>query len=149
MKRQIAAVATVLLAVATANFSGWLRPLDNALSDLRFSLTDRAASGRVAVVDIDAKSLAAIGRWPLPRRIYGDAIDRLLSLGAAEIALDIDFSSPSTSEHDAALEAALERAGDSVILATFDQPLTAGGALQANRPIDRFARRTAYAQSRA
>ena len=140
MNRQAAAVATVLLAVATVDLSGWLRPLDNALSDLRFPLAERAASGGIAVVDIDAKSLAAIGRWPLPRRIYGDAIDRLRSLGAAEIAFDIDFSSPSTGEDDAALEAALERAGDSVILATFHQPLTAGGSLHANRPLARFAR---------
>ena len=140
MRFRIASIAAVIVVVGAAALTGWLRPLDDALTDSRFALSGRAGSGKIAIVDIDSKTLAAIGRWPLPRRLYGDVIDRLVGLGAAEIAFDIDFSAASTPEDDAAFEAGLVRAGDSVVLAVFEQPSTAGGGeVIANRPIDRFA----------
>ena len=137
MRFRIASIAAVIAVVAAAALAGWLRPLDDALTDSRFALSGRAGSGKLALVDIDSKTLAAIGRWPLPRRLYGDLIDRLVGLGAAEIAFDIDFSAASTPEDDAAFEAGLVRAGDSVVLAVFEQPSTAGGGeVVANRPLD-------------
>jgi CHASE2 domain-containing sensor protein len=105
MRSRIVSVAAVIIAVVGAALAGWLQPLDDALTDLRFAWSGRAAGGNIAIVDIDSKTLAAIGRWPLPRRLYGDAIDRLVGLGAAEIAFDVDFSAASTPEDDAALEA--------------------------------------------
>ena len=135
MRFRIASIAAICAIAIAAQLCGWLRPLDDALSDSRFSFARRAATGSIAIVDIDARSLAAIGRWPLARRLYGDAIDRLVGLGAAEIALDIDFSAASTPEDDTAMAAALARAGDTVILAAFDQPSSAGGTIIHNRPI--------------
>src|ERR1700720_3204154 len=140
MRLRIASLGAVSALLVIAALGGWLRPLDDALTDARFAWAGRAGSGSIVIVDIDSKSLAAIERWPLPRRLYADAIDRLVGLGAAEIAFDIDFSAASTPEDDAALESSLARAGDSGILAAFDQPLTAGGTVGGNRPIERFAR---------
>ena len=147
MRSRIVSVAAVIIAVVGAALAGWLQPLDDALTDFRFAWSGRAASGNIAIVDIDSKTLAAIGRWPLPRRLYGDAIDRLVGLGAAEIAFDIDFSAASTPEDDAAMEAALARAGDSVILAAFDQPVTAGGQ-DRRQSSDRAVRETCLARRR-
>lgn len=130
------------LAVA-AFWSGLLLPLDSRLAEWRMSLAERSPTGTIVLVDIDSKSLREIGQWPWPRDIHATLIDRLLAAEVQEIAFDIDFSNRSSPAADAALEAALERAGGSVILATFNQSLTnrsGGSAVVSNQPIDRFAR---------
>ncbi len=48
-------------------------------------------------------------------------VDRLMEAGAAQVILDIDFSAASNPEDDRALAAALQRAGDRVILPVFQQ----------------------------
>ncbi len=130
------------LAVA-ALWSGLLEPLENRLAAWRMALAERPPTGEVVLVDIDSKSLREIGQWPWPRDIHATLIDRLMVAEVEEIAFDIDFSSRSSPAADAALESALERAGGSVILATFNQSLTnrsGGSATVSNQPIDRFAR---------
>ncbi len=76
------------------------------------------------LVDVDSRSLQEVGTWPWPRRIYADLIDRLQALGAREIAFDIDFSAASDPGDDDAMAAALERAGGTVVLASFAQAPT-------------------------
>lgn len=49
---------------------------------------------RVLIVDIDERSLSAIGQWPWRRDVIGGLITRLRDLGAATIALDIVFAEP-------------------------------------------------------
>ncbi len=95
--------------------------LDQMLREGRDALRAHAASGEVQIVEIDARSLNALGRWPVPRRHHGKLIDRLHAAGARAIAFDVDFSASSTAVEDAALAAALERADGSVILPTFRQ----------------------------
>ncbi|WP_457935946.1 EAL domain-containing protein [Mesorhizobium sp. 10J20-29] len=140
-KRAIALVMVGLL-VLWAQGAGWLKPLDDRLGDWRMASLEREPTGGIVLVDIDAKSISGLGRWPWPRRIHADLIDRLSAAGASEIAFDVDFSAPSTPSEDKVLQAALERAGGSVILVAFDQraSATAGGSsLHNNRPIARFA----------
>jgi adenylate cyclase len=48
----------------------------------------------VAIVDIDEKSLRAIGQWPWPRTKLADLVNRLTQLGAEVIAFDIIFPEP-------------------------------------------------------
>ncbi len=112
------------------------------LTGLRFELLEREPTGKIVVVDIDGRSLADVGVWPWPRRLYGDLIDRLVEDGAEQIALDIDFSTVSTSEDDTAFASAMERANGIVSLAMFhqkpSQSAVDSGNLMVNRPIDRF-----------
>jgi diguanylate cyclase (GGDEF)-like protein len=132
----LAAAATV----AAVDLTGGLAGLDNRLVEWRMVAAPRAATGSVVVVDIDARSLAEVGVWPWPRSIHATIIDRLVDLGAAEIAFDVDFSTASSEAEDAALEAALARAGGAVTLAAFQQSGTAkGGSTVVNRPLPRFA----------
>ena len=49
---------------------------------------------RVAIVDIDDRSLAAVGQWPWSRDVVARLVTRLHDLGAAVIALDIVFPEP-------------------------------------------------------
>jgi len=143
MKVRVALLMFVVAALsAAAHLLGAFTPLDNALSAFRFKADPRLPTGSIAVVEIDARSLAAIGTWPWPRQIHAGIVDRLREAGAATIALDIDFSTQSTEESDAALEAALQRANGAVILAAFHQPASATdpNAVVYSQPIERFAR---------
>jgi adenylate cyclase len=94
-------------------------------------------SGRVAIVDIDERSLAAVGQWPWRREVLGQLIARLQDLGAAAIALDIVFAESDRHEAsadtgDAALARSL-RAGRVVVgyALTFDEvPMAATACVQ-------------------
>ena len=132
----------VMCALVAISLTGLAGALKNSLIDLRFGLSPRPASGGIAVVAIDPPSIEAIGVWPWPRRVHADLIDVLTLAGAADIAFDVDFSTPSTPEFDQAFAKALERAGGSVVLPTFEQRVRAGDAqaLYVNRPLPNFAK---------
>ena len=49
---------------------------------------------RVAIVDIDERSLAAIGQWPWRRDVIATLITRLRDMGASVVALDMVFAEP-------------------------------------------------------
>ena len=107
---------------------GWLAtiepiggPFERALEPLRFGIHQDRASGSVAVVEMDADSIAALRQYPWPRRHYAAVIDRLRAAGAASIVFDVDFSAPSNPRDDAILAAALARSGGLVALPTFAQ----------------------------
>lgn len=94
---------------------------NNAISDWRFSQITRPSTGKVVLVAIDPRSIESVGVWPWPRRLHAQLIDKLQAAGATDIAFDVDFSSASTPEGDAAFAAALAGAGGSVILPSFSQ----------------------------
>lgn len=129
------AVAVALLLGVASSLLATLAPL---LGDLRYEVTQRNASGEVVVVAIDPPSIQHVGAWPWPRSVYGTLIDKLTALGVTDIALDIDFSSPSSAEQDEAMAAALARTTATVILPVLQQPI-AGGGLASNIPLPRLA----------
>lgn len=49
-------------------------------------------SGRVVIIDVDERSLDAVGQWPWRRDVLGRLIGNLRALGAAAVALDIVFA---------------------------------------------------------
>ena len=117
--------------------------LDRIMRPLRDSLRAHPASGQIHIVEIDAKSIREIARWPWPRDRHAAAIDRLMAAGARSIAFDVDFSSLSDPATDARLALALDRAGGSVILPTFRQQATSGSAEEIDSiPAEPFARKS-------
>ncbi|HSG95860.1 MAG TPA: CHASE2 domain-containing protein, partial [Afifellaceae bacterium] len=139
---RIQTALTVVAFLAVAFLSGLVVTLDGLLDAYRFGIDKRPVSGDVAIVEIDAKSLEEIGVWPWPRRLHGEVLDRLTAAGAAQVAFDIDFSQVSDRENDAALEAALRRAGGATILPAFLQLSSTGAAdrhVVFTRPIPQFA----------
>ena len=113
------------LAVALAYFLGATAPLEHGLLELQYRLLPRDATGTLAVIEIDSRSLKALDTWPWPRTYHAALVDRLAAAGARVIAYDIDFSSRSTPEADADLAAAIARAGDRVVLPVFKQRASA------------------------
>ncbi len=99
---------------------------DHMLDTLRFEAATRSASGGVAIVEMDAASVAAIQRYPWSRAHYARVVDALRRAGAASVVFDVDFSSGSDTAGDTAFAAALARADGLVTLPTFGQQAGAG-----------------------
>jgi diguanylate cyclase (GGDEF)-like protein len=141
-RRGLVARSVALTAVAVLSLTGRLGWFEAAIGDARFAVWNRPPSGHITLVDIDEASIAALGRWPWGRAVHARLIDALLKLDADTIAFDVDFSSPSSPEGDAALEAALKRAEGGVILAALRQRPSAHSArdeLVASRPLPSLA----------
>ncbi len=80
------------------------------------SLTPAPPTGRVVVVDVDEKSLSAIGQWPWRRDVVASLVDTLRGLGAASIGVDVIFAEPDRDTTtafapDAVLAASLQQGG--------------------------------------
>src|SRR5664279_4088941 len=75
-----------------------LSTLDLKIYDaLLKSRPEHTASGGIAIVDIDTKSLAQYGQWPWPRYRIARLIDKLREMGALSVGVDILFAEPDRS----------------------------------------------------
>lgn len=128
--RQAAILAAAFAGLFAATLNDSFAPVEHALMDARFELLPRTATGKLVIVEIDAKSLTALETWPWPRRYHGELIDRLREANASLIAFDVDFSSPSSPENDQALADAIERAKGRLVLPSFTQHESQGAGNQ-------------------
>jgi signal transduction histidine kinase len=112
---------TIFALAAVLASAGLFAALQASINDALFRVVTRPASGSIVIVQIDPRSLAAVQTWPWPRSRHAQAITALRVAGAELIAIDIDFSSTSRPEEDAALLAAVEAAEGHVILPSFIQ----------------------------
>jgi adenylate cyclase len=86
---------TLVTALLSLTRPGFLRSGEAGAYDVLLRAAEtRAPAGRIAIVDIDDRSLTTIGQWPWRRDVVGQLIDRLRNLGAATVALDIIFAEP-------------------------------------------------------
>lgn len=60
--------------------------------EMRFALPQSRDKNKIAIVNIDEKSLRHLGSWPWPRHIIAEMISILKDNGARLIALDLIFS---------------------------------------------------------
>ena len=74
---------------------GFLQTLQLKYSDLRMQLRGPIDHDLpLALVAIDDRSIEKLGRWPWSRTVMAEMLDRLLSLEAASVGMDIVFSEP-------------------------------------------------------
>jgi adenylate cyclase len=89
------AVALLILLPLWALDPAPLRILETGSLDLRFRLRGAEPPGNeVAVVLVDDRSLAALGRWPPSRRFFAAAVDNLVRANAKLIVFDLLFAEP-------------------------------------------------------
>jgi CHASE2 domain-containing sensor protein len=115
-------VAPALMVVALALWRPWLiAQMDRRVYDqsLRALPASRQDDSRVTIIDIDERSVAAVGQWPWGRDVLARLVTRLHEMGATVIALDVIFPEsdrfqrvePGRSDDtDASLAAALREA---------------------------------------
>ncbi len=111
----LVALAVTLLAWAGLSI-GAFQVTQRRLSDSLFPTDGR--DPRVAVIGVDNKSLAELGRWPFDRIRHAEMIDALAEAGVTAIGYDVSFYEPSDPQNDQALGEAAERAGNVVFAAT-------------------------------
>lgn len=110
-------------------------PLDNWAQDRIGQLLAPPASSDIVIVAIDEASLNQLGRWPWPRELMADAIDRLSD--ARAVGLNLLLADPSDqAESDRTLASAIARHGR-VYLPAF--PLADGSHITALGPLPSFA----------
>lgn len=112
-------VAAVLALILMG--SGLGKDLDRMAQNIRDGIFEKQASGDIHIVEVDARSLSAIGRWPWPRTAYADLVNKLDRGGVTQAVFDIDFSAPSNAADDAAFAQALTDSDMAVVLPTFEQ----------------------------
>jgi CHASE2 domain-containing sensor protein len=81
---------TALLATYRPSF--FARFDDATYDSVVRSAGTRAPAGRVAIVDVDERSLASVGQWPWRRDVVGRLITSLRASGASVIAIDVIFA---------------------------------------------------------
>ena len=76
--------AGLLITIAVVIFSGSasFQSLERSAYDWGVRSTDRTPSDKVTIIAIDDESIANIGRWPWPRDLHAELINRL---GPAEL----------------------------------------------------------------
>jgi PAS domain S-box-containing protein len=138
----------ICLAIVTLYLIGGLNFAERQISAARFQWLKSDPSGSLVVVAIDAHSLQERPYWPWPRSLHAEIIDRLQTAGAKSIIFDVDFSSISSPVEDAALAAALARAGNLVTLPVFQQRESVGkNDLAPTAPLSDFARHVRVASA--
>ena len=120
LRQRLASAILVIIATSILLLAGAFEPFENRLTALRAQALDRAPTGQVAIVEIDARSLAELRTWPWSRHYHAEALNRLHSAGAEIIAFDVDFSALSEPSGDRAFAEALRHA-EPVILPIFQQ----------------------------
>jgi HD-GYP domain-containing protein (c-di-GMP phosphodiesterase class II) len=105
-------VPTIAVALLSLSRPSFFSSLEYGAYD-RFlrALPARPPSGRVVIVDVDERSLSAVGQWPWRRDVVGQLVERVRDLGASTVALDIVFAeSDRFDSSGAATDEALARA---------------------------------------
>nr|WP_321443026.1 EAL domain-containing protein [uncultured Cohaesibacter sp.] len=136
--RRIFILGTIFITCLCASKAGLFYYIDHYIAEKRMMLMQKPATGSIVLLEIDNKSLTAVGLWPWKRSIYGQIVEKAFAAGAEEIAFDIDFSASSSEKEDHDFQAALEKAAGPVTLAIFQQHSTSSNlksAIQTNRPI--------------
>lgn len=140
-RRPPSLVLAALVAAGTIFLAGLglFGPFEDGLTARRAEMLNRAATGQVAVVEIDARSLKELRSWPWPRRYHAEVVRQLHKSGASIIAFDVDFSAKSDGDEE--LAAAIRDAGH-VVLPVFEQTASANGVrddeVLSNRPDPAF-----------
>lgn len=117
--------------------SDGLQNLELRSLDARFAargIEKPRSADKIAIVGVDQNSLGRVGRWPWPRALHAQLINKLKAAGARVIAIDVDFSdrqnpgaNGALSADDRALIDAAARAGN-VVLPSLLAPETGAGA---------------------
>ena len=95
LARSLALILLVALAVLRIADPIPIQELRVRVFDLFQVLHPREATQRpVVIIDIDEKSLKAIGQWPWPRTRIADLVTRLTQMGALVVAFDVVFAEP-------------------------------------------------------
>lgn len=127
------------LVVISLSYSDVSRRFDNIIYDRALNLFAPPTSDRILLVTIDDESLSRLGRWPWPRELHAQMIERLHENGAKAIGYDVLFPDPGNADGDAALAAALKLGTPVVIPQAYSVPGLNGAPYDVVPPLPELA----------
>ncbi|MGY2297149.1 CHASE2 domain-containing protein [Pseudomonas yamanorum] len=91
-------------------------PADRLIYDTLVPLTSSALDSSILLVTIDDDSISALGRWPWPRDIHTQLLNKLALLSPKSVLYDVIFTEPDLDPRiDARLGEAMARIGTVVV----------------------------------
>jgi CHASE2 domain-containing sensor protein/signal transduction histidine kinase len=132
----VALIASAI--IAAASIGGWTRPADDLLYDAAMRIAPAQADPDILIIAIDEPSLSALGRWPWPRSLHAQLLERLAQARPESVTLDLLLSEPAAD--DAALAAAMTRIDHLYLPVQFLQPGRDGRAFDRLDPAPAFIR---------
>jgi CHASE2 domain-containing sensor protein len=84
----------ITIVVVVLSGSAPFQSLERSFYDWGVRSTDRQPSDKIAVIAIDDESINNLGRWPWPRDLHAELIDRLTEGGAKVIGQTVFFLEP-------------------------------------------------------
>jgi adenylate cyclase len=86
-------VPAIIVTLLSLYRPAFLANLEYGTYDILIRATrSQPPTGRIVIVDVDERSLSAVGQWPWRRDILAALVDRLRDLGASTVALDMIFA---------------------------------------------------------
>jgi len=112
-------------------YGDWVWRLDRLIYDAQSSIIQHDASDEIVIIAIDETSLNSIGRWPWPRNIHADLINKLTDHQAKAVLIDVIFSEATPNSNDDLLLAeAIEKNGKVVLPVLLEQTRLRGHLLE-------------------
>ena len=105
-------VLVVLAVIVLYQATDFIGTLERRFYDYASTATARKPSDRIAIIAIDDQSIANIGRWPWPRDVHAELIDRLSAAKAKTIVHTAFFFEPQTDRGLAYIRKIKEALGD-------------------------------------
>lgn len=94
LREWLTILAAMLLLSLALGWQNGLGRLDQTLYDQFISASGRPARDDIIIIAIDDYSLAELGRWPWPRALHAELINRLSKAAPRIIGLDVILSEP-------------------------------------------------------
>ena len=89
---QLRFAAVLLVSYCALFFSDALWRIDNVIYDAHMKYWSKPAPDDIVIIEIDEQSLRQFGRWPWPRSLHAELINKLSQTKAKGIVLDLIFS---------------------------------------------------------
>jgi len=99
--------ALVLAASFALHEGGVLTPLERIVTEARTRALAHEVDSDIVVVEIDSRSLEALGEWPWPRRHLAKILQHLDRAEPGSVFLDVDLNARTTPDDDRLLESVL------------------------------------------
>jgi len=95
----IAIVITFLILLAAHALPSFFNGIESKWIDAYFNVRgEKPPTNDIVLVTIDERSISKLGRWPWPRHIMADLVEKLASYGVTTIAFDVTFSEHSSED---------------------------------------------------